>query len=119
MLAEYQSAWCSFHWRLVVPGEYALSEPGQKHVAGARVVALYGYQLSHWQSKTEASGKTQSLVEHGFVQHDQIYLHKYPVTEKQSRYLATGMVLSWIRSTFHVLLIKCRIDIFIEEIYCN
>lgn len=82
MLAEYQSAWCSSHWRLVVPGEYVLSEPGQKHVAGARVVALYGYRLSHWQSKTEASGKTQSLAEHEFVQRDQIYLHKYPVMEK-------------------------------------
>lgn len=47
MLAEYQSAWCSFHWRLVVPGEYAPSEPEQRHVAGARVVVLYGYRLSH------------------------------------------------------------------------
>lgn len=82
MLAEYQSAWCSFHWRLVAPEEYALSEPEQKHVAGARVVALYGYQLSRWQNKREASGKTQSLVEHEFVQRDQIYLHKYPVIEK-------------------------------------
>lgn len=47
MLAEYQSVWCSFHWRLVAPGECALSELEQKHGAGARVVVLYGYRLSH------------------------------------------------------------------------
>lgn len=104
-LAEYQSAGYNSHWHPAVPAEFSLSEPEQKLGADAKEAVLYGCQQSHWLSKIEASGKTLSPAKHGFAQHDQRYLHIYPVKREKERivYYNTEMstiIRSWLLVTY-------------------
>ena len=86
--AECPSAWCSCHWRPADLAECAPAEPALRLGAGARGAALRGCPQSRWRSRTAASGRTPFQGEHGFVQHDQKYLHICPAIKK-SKYMMT------------------------------